>query len=400
MEFDDLPSSLHFKGKVVMHWCRANISGNAIDLSPLGSVPLELDPRWLSSRVDSSDKSIHYFLQGDRQHPCGYAPFFVHPGMLTYCFGEATLFRVPVRRYAMQGAPLCKDSSSLAGLFKPLREAIGARGVVFFESVRADSPLANLLTLPGSSIYKLFHVVPYGPIYTRRLIELPTGAQFEDYLRTLGSESRKDARRTRKNFNVKAGGVVTLVRYTEPEHVGELAAALAQVSRKTYQYHLLGLGLEDTPEQVAYLQKMAVHGWLKAYVLQIDDKPVAFQLGYHDRYTYYAHHVGYDPAISKLQPGIYLHTEVMADLLADGICRFDFLAGDSLYKQRMSNTSREERHYYLIPRGWPGTVYAGTLVAVNFLSERIGYWLEASGLKERIKRFVRTAAVKRSSGKS
>jgi CelD/BcsL family acetyltransferase involved in cellulose biosynthesis len=90
----------------------------------------------------------------------------------------------------------------------------------------------------------------------------------------------------------------------------------------------------------------------------------------------------------------------MADLLADGICRFDFLAGDSLYKQRMSNTSREERHYYLIPRGWPGTVYAVALVGVNFLSERIGRWLEASGLKERIKRFVRAAAVKHSSGKS
>lgn len=381
-------------------WYQTNVSANTIDLSLLGAVPLELDPRWLSSRVNGSDKTIHFFLQGDRQHPCGYAPFFVHSGALAYCLGETAFFRIPVRRYAMQSAPLCQDSSSLEGLFKPLREAIGARGVVFFESVRVDSPLTPLLTLPGSSISKLFHVVPYGPIYIRRLIELSRGAQFEDYIRTLGSESRKDVRRTRKNFIVKAGGTVTLVRYTAPEHTGNLAAALAHVSRKTYQYHLLGLRLEDTPEQVAYLRRMAIHGWLRAYVLRIGDKPVAFQLGYHDGNTYYAHHVGYDPAISKLQPGIYLHTEVMTDLLADGICRFDFLAGDSLYKQRMSNTSREERHYYLIPRGWPGTVYARALVAVNFLSERIGHWLEASGLKERVKRFVRAAAVKHSSGKS
>ena len=299
-----------------------------------------------------------------------------------------------------RAAPLCQDPSLLAGLFEPLREAIGARGVVFFEGIGAGSPLASLLTLRSSQVYKLFHVVPYGPAYTRRFIELPAGAQFEDYLRTLGSKSREDVRRTRKNFSVKAGDAVTLVRYTEAERAGELSAALAQISRKTYQYHLLGLGLEDTPEQVAHLCTMAEGGWLRAYILRIGDTPVAFGLGYSDGHTYYGHHVGYDPAISKLQPGIYLHTAVMADLLADGICRFDFLAGDSLYKQRMSNTSREERHYYLIPRGWPGTVYAGTLVAVNFLSERIGHWLEASGLKERIKRFVRTAAVKHSSGKS
>jgi CelD/BcsL family acetyltransferase involved in cellulose biosynthesis len=90
----------------------------------------------------------------------------------------------------------------------------------------------------------------------------------------------------------------------------------------------------------------------------------------------------------------------MTDLLANGICRFDFLAGDSLYKQRMSNKSREERHFYLIPRGWPGTAYARALIMVNFLSETIGRRLEKSGLKERIKRMARTAAIKRSSGGS
>jgi hypothetical protein len=397
LEFDALSTSSISK-KAMMQWYLANVPDNIPDLSLPGTIPLALDPHWLSSHVDSLDKSIHYFFQGDPQNPCGYAPFFVHPGALAYCFGETTLFRIPVRRHAMQGEPLCEDPSSLTELLKLLRETIGARGVVFFEGVRAGSPLANLLTSRDSTVHSLFHVVPYGPPYTRRLIELPAGAQFEDYLRTLGSKSREDVRRTRKNFSVKAGGSVTLVRYTEPEHVDELAVALAEVSRKTYQYHLLGIGLENTPKQVAHLYMAATAGWLRAYILRIADRPVAFGLGYHDGHTYYGHHVGYDPAISKLQPGIYLHTEVMADLLADGICRFDFLAGDSLYKQRMSNASREERHYYLVPRGWPGTAYTYALTATNTLSEAIGSWLDKSGLKARIKRMVRDIAVKRSTG--
>ncbi len=145
---------------------------------------------------------------------------------------------------------------------------------------------------------------------------------------------------------------------------------------------------------------MAAAGWLRAYVVRIGDNPVAFGLGYREGETYYGHHVGYDPEVSKLQPGIYLHTEAMADLLANGVCRFDFLAGDSLYKQRMSNKSREERHFYLIRRGWPGTAYARALVTVNFLSETIGRRLEKSGLKERIKRMVRASAIKRSPGEN
>ena len=100
---------------------------------------------------------------------------------------------------------------------------------------------------------------------------------------------------------------------------------------------MLGLGLENTPEQIGQLKAAAAGGWLRAYVIRIGDNPVAFGLGYHDGHTYYGHHVGCDPDISKLQPGIYLHSEVMADILEDGICRFYFLAADILYKQRMSN---------------------------------------------------------------
>jgi Acetyltransferase (GNAT) domain len=381
-------------------WRLANASGNSLNFSQLGPVPLELDPAWLKSRVNGQNKHVQYFLLGDQHRPCGYAPFFVHRSALAYCLGESTVFHIPVQRYALQGAPLCESPVSLAGLFKPLSETIGRRDVVFFEGVQLGSPLAELLTAEEGPVRDVFHVVPYGPIYTRRLIELPVGAKFEDYLRTLGSKTREDVRRTRRNFHVRAGEPVKTVRYTAPEQVEELVCAVEQVSRKTYQYHLLGLGIENTPEQVEQLRTQAACGWLRAYVVWIGNTPVAFGLGYRSGNTYYGHHVGYDPDISKLQPGIYLHTESMADLLADDICRFDFLPGDSLYKQRMSNSSREERHFYLIPRGWPGTVYAQGLIGVNFLSEAIGRALEKSGLKERIKRFVRNNAIKRSKAES
>ena len=370
------------------------------DLSQLGPIPLDLDPRWLQSRLGEKDQTLRYFTLAHDQQLLGYAPFLNHRGVLGFCFGETALFSVSVNRYAMQGVPLCNSVSQLQGLFGPLRKAIGDKGVVFLEGIPMDSPMGELLSSPISVVRRFFHVVPYGPVYARRLIKLPRHASFDDYMASLGSGTRRDIRRTRRDFQSNASGAVRMTCYTEPAQSDELASALAHVSRKTYQYHLLGLGLENTAAHTRQLRLAADGGWLRAYVLWIDELPVAFQLGYHDTQTYYGHHVGYDPGISKLQPGIYLHTELMADLLKSGISNFDFLSGDSLYKQRLSNTLHEERHYYLIPRGWPGTLYASMLLTVNSLSAAVGRQLDKSGLKERIKRWIRNTSIKRASHRS
>ncbi len=236
--------------------------------------------------------------------------------------------------------------------------------------------------------------MPYGPIYERRLIELPAGTQFEDYLQKLGSCTRNSLRHTIKNFKtMTTENTVKVTCYTEPEQADELITILTQISRKTYQHHLLNLGFENKPEQLVQLRTAASGGWLRAYVLWINEAPAAFNIGYHHDHTFYGYDMAYDPEFSKLQPGIYLLTEIIADLLSNGIYCLDFHSGDSLYKRRLSNTSREERHYYLIPRGWPGTPYALSLSASNFVSEEIGSWLDKIGLKSRIKRSIRDRTV-------
>lgn len=374
-------------------WHLSNVPGSAINFSLLGNIPIELDPHWLNSHINSPDKDVQYFLQGDQDHPCGYAPFFVHPGNLNFCFGEITLFSIPVHRYAMQGAPLCEDCSSLAELFKYLRKKIDTSNVIFFEGIREDSPLNELLTETGSPVFNFFHVLPYGPTYDRRLIQLPSGAQFEDYLQTLSSNARNNLRRMIKTFTAMGKDTVNVSCYTEPEQTDELITILSEISGKTYQHHLLSLGIENNPEQIKKLRTAAAGGWLRAYVLWINKVPVAFNIGYHHGHIFYGHDMGYDPEYSRLQPGIYLLTKVITDLLSNDIYCLDFLSGDSVFKRRLSNTSRKEQHYYLIPRGWPGTAYALSLSATNFLSREIGNWLDKKGLKSRIKRLIRNNAV-------
>ena len=374
-------------------WHLTNLPGNTINFSLLGNVPIELDPHWLNSHINSPDKDVQYFLQGDQDNPCGYAPFFVHPGNLDFCFGEITLFSIPVHRYAMQGAPLCEDHSSLTELFKCLRKKIDTNNVIFFEGVREDSQLNELLTTTKSPVLNLFHVLPYGPTYDRRLIELPNGAQFEDYLKTLSGSARTNIRRMIKNFTAMEKDAVNVTCYTEPEQIDELIANLAEISKKTYQHNLLSAGIENNPEQIQKLRAAATGGWLRGYVLWINDVPIAFNVGYHHENIFYGHDMGFDPDFSKLQPGVYLLTRVITDLLSKGIYCLDFLSGDSVFKRRLSNTSRKEQHYYLIPRSWPGTAYAISLSATNFLSRVIGNWLDKKGLKTRVKRLIRKNSI-------
>ena len=132
----------------------------------------------------------------------------------------------------MQGAPLCEDCSSLTELFKYLRKKIDTSNVIFFEGVREDSRLNKLLTATGSPVFNLFHVLPYGPTYDRRLIELPEGAQFEDYLKTLSGNARNNIRRMIKTFTTMKEDTVNVSCYTEPEQTDELISILAKISRK------------------------------------------------------------------------------------------------------------------------------------------------------------------------
>jgi CelD/BcsL family acetyltransferase involved in cellulose biosynthesis len=89
-----------------------------------------------------------------------------------------------------------------------------------------------------------------------------------------------------------------------------------------------------------------------------------------------------------------MHLAVMEDLLnhCRDIRTFDFLYGDDLLKRRLSNQSREERHFYLFPRHTRGIVSYGSLRVVNSISERLGGLFRAMKMSEQVKQWLRRRA--------
>ena len=104
-------------------------------------------------------------------------------------------------------------------------------------------------------------------------------------------------------------------------------------------------------------------GWLRLWLLELDDRPVAawygFRFGGVDSY----YQSGRDPAYDRESVGFVLMAHTIQCAVADGVAEYRLLRGDEPYKQRFANGDRPTQTI-VVPRTGPGrgaTVVARTL---------------------------------------
>jgi len=356
---------------------------------------MEQDPEWLETLATEPQQGVTVYSLEAQGELLGIAPFLVHPSVLQYRMGEVVFFAPRVRRHVLMGEPEIRVDERagsrgvlLVELFRKLRQDLHSDDVVFLQAVPEGSDLYRLLTRP-SELGRAYHVIPHGPLYHRRFISF-TG-DHASYLAGLRRTTRRDLRRSRRKFERQTGGRHAVACFETEDAVVRFLEEASALSRRTYQWNLLGLGLRDTPAMHHRLLGAARRGWLRSYILYADSRPVAFQLGYLHRGTFAAGDTGYDPDWAKCHAGIYLLMEMIRDL-APRARIFDFLHGDDLIKYRLSNRCRRERNFYLVPRGLRGTLLAHSLRATNALSYGLGRFLATMGVKDAIRRALRVRA--------
>jgi CelD/BcsL family acetyltransferase involved in cellulose biosynthesis len=78
-------------------------------------------------------------------------------------------------------------------------------------------------------------------------------------------------------------------------------------------------------------------GWLRLYILYLEDEPAAFWMGtVYDR-CLQGEHTGYDPAWSEFSPGIFLFLNMLDDLREEDIHTIDFGYGSTQLRQTFGN---------------------------------------------------------------
>lgn len=358
------------------------------------------DPVWLAGSgrdgaEDGADHAVVYALRRDGEM-VGYAPFHRSVRMLRFAIGEVTLYR-----HRMPSLTLAEDVT-LATMSEDervavIRDLLGAlaRGVerqraIFLEGVPTDSALFAVARQAAAG--REWIVTPLGEAYGHQFADLPPS--FEEYQQLLGNRSRKSLRYSQRRLAEHLGGALQARRFAQAHEVAEFVAAAQQISRKTYQWKLLGLGLRDAAALTARLRDAADLGWLCCYLLYCRGQAVAFMIGYLYRGVYHYIDVGYDPDWAKWSVGSVLQMEVVKDLLSgrDRPDRFDFSTGFGTHKARFGNTSRREMNVLLLKRSlFNRGIDRAYRMAVS-LDKRASAVAAALGIKSTVKKWLRRIA--------
>jgi len=177
-----------------------------------------------------------------------------------------------------------------------------------------------------------------------------TGHSWDSYLASLGSEHRYNFRRRLRNI-----GKIARVRFEEArspaqaQHMLEELVALHNMRWRDRG----GSDAFDTPDLIAFHEEVTQlaldRGWLRLYLLTLDDRPAAALYGFHYHATFYFMQAGFDPAYRKQSVGLLAMGLAIKHAIDEGTDECDMLRGDEAYKFHWARERRELGRLELYP---------------------------------------------------
>lgn len=322
-----------------------------------------------------------------------YAPFVRQSRPLPFRLGEVTVASAALQRYTLVGEPLLAENDvrraaeRIEELLGAIRPRLGNREALFFEGLPTDSPTYRVITT-HDDVERNYLVVQLGAPFDHQFIELP--ATYADYMKQLGSRSRQSVQYSERKLERDMEGKVRAVCFEDSGTLDRFLADAEAVSRKTYQWNVLGLGLRSS-EFEQRLRFAAGRGSLRSYILYCRDVPAAFMLGYQYGDCYYYTDVGYDPEYANWSVGSVLQLKVLQDLYArdNRPSLFDFSTGYGSHKGRFGNLARREANVLLLPNTVANRLLASAFLATERVSSAAVSFVDWLGLKARLKKAIR-----------
>lgn len=176
------------------------------------------------------------------------------------------------------------------------------------------------------------------------------GHTWDSYLGTLGRTHRTNFRRKLKKLNQ-----LYTLRIVEAHTDTERRAALdilVNLHLKRRQ-ELGGSDALHTPELLAFHEEATAialrRGWLKLYVMWLDDRPAAAMYGFEYNKVFYFYQSGFDSAYATYSVGLVMTGLAVEGAIERGIGTFDFLHGEEPYKYLWASAERELLRFHFFP---------------------------------------------------
>ncbi|MGV3592755.1 MAG: GNAT family N-acetyltransferase [Gammaproteobacteria bacterium] len=176
------------------------------------------------------------------------------------------------------------------------------------------------------------------------------GHTWDSYLGTLGRTHRTNFRRKVKKLNQ-----LYKLRIEEARTDTERRAAL-DVLVNLHLKRRREVGDSDalhTPELIAFHEEATAialqRGWLKLYVMWLDDAPVAAMYGFEYDRVFNFYQSGFDSAYATYSVGLVMAGLSIQGAIERGIRDFDFLHGEEPYKYLWASAERELLRFHFFP---------------------------------------------------
>ena len=114
-------------------------------------------------------------------------------------------------------------------------------------------------------------------------------------------------------------------------------------------------------------------GWLRLWVLEIDDTPVAAWFGYRFAGVESYYQSGRDPTYDPHAVGFVLLAHTIQRAIDDGVSEYRFLRGGEAYKARFANADRPTQTI-AVARTSSGRSAAAVAAALRRAAERRLWW--------------------------
>lgn len=351
------------------------------------------NPAWLTTHfADRSDKVSVYLLY-ESGSICGVAPFAYADWPLEWHIGEFRVAKVPLRRiYAIGGIPdFPDDEAAWDLLFRELATSAGPTDTLYLDGIPVESFLWKYID-KSSMIRRTFR--PYQPQPPTCHYMLYLGSSFEAYMATFSSKHRKNLSREVRRIREGDLGSMQFNRYTTPGEVPAFVELAQAVSRKTWQWKLLGHGVGADEGARRRLAVEAENGWLRSYILLCGGRPLAYIVGFQYGARFVFHEIGSDPEFANKSLGTVILVLTIEDLFGQRRAQVMDLGRAGPYKEAFTKDSVLEGTKFLFyPGAYAGFVRSGHRICqtISICGSRM---LEKLDLKETMRKAIRKVSTR------
>jgi hypothetical protein len=216
----------------------------------------------------------------------------------------------------------------------------------------------------------------------------------DDFYNGLSYKFRKNIRRSTRNLYEKYKNHVEIKCFTSIKDLPYVIDQNEAIAQKTYQRGL-GVGFEKTYLSKSLMEIAANHGWMKCYILYINDEAIAFDRVYKYNNSLFLQDGGYNPDFKDVEPGTNLFIKILEDSFGkQQIDYIDFGFGDAPYKRRFCDSCWHEQTIIFFGKTFKCIAISVLLIILKQVNKKSIEFLKYLKIYEKVKHYWRIHSIK------